>query len=198
MVIDVGCFRLRFCRSKQREHADFASAANDGFVPLGETAFFWGGGAARPLSQTGSAWDLTLSRIRTRNGNKGTLHGSFRQVRKLPIRHTDAVSQKRVKSRNCLVDAKKQFKKTYEKLEANIRQKDDNNILKQMDVIWHHVMFGRLPIRRKISFIIDKHASLHTGELREYADGVCKDIEAFNAEIDRLHRLVFENRQIHF
>jgi hypothetical protein len=117
---------------------------------------------------------------------------------KLPIRHTDAVSQKRVKSRNCLVDAKKQFKKTYEKLEANIRQKDDNNILKQMDVIWHHVMFGRLPIRRKISFIIDKHASLHTGELREYADGVCKDIEAFNAEIDRLHRLVFENRQIHF
>src|SRR6267154_6541840 len=81
MVIDVGCFRLRFCRSKQREHADFASAANDGFVPLGETAFFWGGGAARPLSQTGSAWDLTLSRIRTRNDNKGTLHGSFRQVR---------------------------------------------------------------------------------------------------------------------
>ncbi|MGH6762640.1 MAG: DUF4158 domain-containing protein [Phyllobacterium sp.] len=59
------------CRSGHRAHADFASAANDGFVTLGETTLgIWGNAQIKPLSQTGSTWGLSLSRIRIRNSNR--------------------------------------------------------------------------------------------------------------------------------
>jgi hypothetical protein len=63
-----------------------------------------------------------------------------------------------------------------------------SNVARQIDLVLHHNEFGKGSIRDNIWMILKHHGA---GDVSYLAQDTCDSIEAFNAEIGRLRRMVY-------